>query len=139
MSDQTRSHVDLFWKLVDEILNAVLFLLLVLQATRLELSGVLIAAMALAVPLVLLARLGSVALTVPLLRRSMRAPHYLKILTWGGLRGGISVALALSLDPGPVRQTTLALTYAVVAFSILVQGLSLGRFLRRTVGGRAAA
>jgi CPA1 family monovalent cation:H+ antiporter len=131
MSDTTREHVDGFWHLVDEILNAVLFLLLGLQATRLELSRWLFLAMAIIVPLTLLARLASVALTVPLLRQSAKPPHYVKILTWGGLRGGISVALALSLEPGPVRGTILALTYAVVAFSILGQGLSLKWVLRR--------
>ncbi len=132
MSDQTRHHVDLFWKLLDEILNAVLFLLLGAQATRLTLSGPLMLAMALVIPLALLARFVSVGITVKLLRfRWALAPNSVRILTWGGLRGGISVALALSLRPGPAREHIVALTYAVVAFSILVQGLSLGPFLRR--------
>lgn len=114
MSDTTRLHVDMFWKLVDEILNAVLFLLLGLQAARLELSTSLWLAMALAIPLVLLARFVSVAMTTRLLRfRWALAPHAIKVLTWGGLRGGISVALALSLERGAVRETLLALTYAV--------------------------
>jgi CPA1 family monovalent cation:H+ antiporter len=132
MSDTTRLHVDMFWKLVDEILNAVLFLLLGLQATRLALSVQLLCVMALVIPMVLAARLVSVGATAQLLRfRWALAPHALKILTWGGLRGGISVALALSLQSGPVRETLVALTYAVVAFSILIQGLSLGPALRR--------
>jgi CPA1 family monovalent cation:H+ antiporter len=134
MSDHTRQHVDLFWKLVDELLNAVLFLLLGLQATQLALNGFVVLAMALTIPLTLLARLVSVAVTAPFLRASMRAPHFTKILTWGGLRGGLSVALALSLEPGAPREIILALTYAVVTFSILVQGLSLGWFLRRVAG-----
>ncbi|HVY25756.1 MAG TPA: sodium:proton antiporter [Polyangiaceae bacterium] len=138
MSDQTRHHVDLFWELVDEILNAVLFLLLGLQATRLALDRSLIAAMASAILITLAARFVSVAVTVPLLPRALVAPHYVKTLTWAGLRGGISVALALSLAPGPAQQTLLALTYAVVAFSILGQGLSLGWFLRRTSADASA-
>jgi len=129
MSDQTRHHVDLFWKLVDEMLNAVLFLLLGLQATRLQLNRQLAVAMALAIPLALVARLLSVGMMVPLL--GYREPHAVKILTWGGLRGGISVALALSLSDGAARGTILALTYSVVAFSILVQGLTLGGMLKR--------
>ncbi len=139
MSDETRHHVDLFWGLVDEILNAVLFLLLGLQATQLELNRVLIAAMASTIVVVLLSRLLSVTLTVPLLRGRNLPPNYVGILTWGGLRGGISVALALSLEPGMVRQTLLALTYAVVAFSILIQGLSLRWFLHRISGARDAS
>ena len=129
MSDRTRHHVDLFWKLVDEMLNAVLFLLLGLQATRLQLNRQLAVAMALAIPLALVARLLSVGMLAPLL--GYREPHAVKILTWGGLRGGISVALALSLSDGAARGTILALTYAVVAFSILVQGLTLGGMLKR--------
>jgi monovalent cation:H+ antiporter, CPA1 family len=129
MSDETRRYVDMFWKLVDEILNAVLFLLLGLQATRLQVNRQLALAMALVVPLALLARLASVGMTVPLL--GYREPHAVKILTWGGLRGGISVALALSLPDGAARGTILALTYAVVAFAILVQGMTLGGMLRR--------
>jgi CPA1 family monovalent cation:H+ antiporter len=136
MSDETRHHVDLFWKLVDEILNAVLFLLLGLQATRLDLSGPLLCAMGLAIVVTLGARFVSVSLTARLLRPSSLPANYVKILTWGGLRGGISVALALSLAPGPLREVVLALTYAVVAFSILVQGLSLKWFLRRLDGAR---
>jgi len=131
MSDETRLHVDLFWKLIDEILNAVLFLLLGLQATRLQLNRPLVLGMLLAIVTALAARLISVAATVPLLSRSKLPSNYVKILTWGGLRGGISVALALSLEPGPVRETILGLTYAVVAFSILFQGLSLKWFLKR--------
>ncbi|MBL0218802.1 MAG: sodium:proton antiporter [Myxococcales bacterium] len=132
MSDETRHHVDLFWELIDEILNAVLFLMLGLEATRLKVTSGLAVAASLAIPLVLLARLVSVAIPISLLRlRSTLSPHAIKIMTWGGLRGGISVALALSLPEGPTRDTILVLTYAVVACSILVQGLTLAPLVRR--------
>ncbi|HYQ30721.1 MAG TPA: sodium:proton antiporter [Polyangiaceae bacterium] len=132
MSDQTREHVDMFWRLIDEILNAVLFLMLGLEATRLHWNSIhVVLAAILVIPVALLARLLSVATPVSLLRlRRSFAPHAVKILTWGGLRGGISVALALSLPPGKAHDVIVLLTYAVVTFSVLVQGLSLGRLLR---------
>jgi monovalent cation:H+ antiporter, CPA1 family len=132
MSDLTRQHVDMFWELLDEMLNAVLFLLLGLEATVLKFSPGIALAAALAVPLVLLGRFVSVGATIYALgiRRSFPR-NAVPILTWSGLRGGISVALALSLPAGTVRETLLVLTYAVVASSILVQGLSLRPVLRR--------
>ena len=134
MSDATREHLDTFWELIDEILNAVLFLVIGLEVVRLEVSGPLLTAAAIAIPMVLLARLIAVGVPLAMLpgyRRS--APGALAILTWGGLRGGISVALALSLPPGPARETILVITYVVVVFSVLIQGLTLGRVIRRFV------
>jgi CPA1 family monovalent cation:H+ antiporter len=138
MSERTREHLDTFWELVDETLNAVLFLLIGMELLVLSFRGEYLVAGLLLIPAVLLARLLSVGLPVHLLRtwRSF-SPHVIKILTWGGLRGGISVALALSLPPSPVRDPLVAATYVVVVFSILVQGLTIGPLLRRTVG-RAA-
>jgi CPA1 family monovalent cation:H+ antiporter len=131
MSDVTRKHVDLFWELIDEILNAVLFLMLGLEATRIEFRWDVATSVALAVPTVLVARFVSVAIPISLVRWRSKLPrHAVKILTWGGLRGGISVALALSLPSGPGRAELVALTYGVVAFSILVQGLTLKSALR---------
>ncbi|MBK9035511.1 MAG: sodium:proton antiporter [Myxococcales bacterium] len=132
MSDITRDHIDAFWELIDEILNAVLFLLIGLEVVHLEVTRALALAAAMTVPLVLVARLISVGLPgmfLPQLRQDRVAT--LTMLTWGGLRGGISVALALSLPPSPHRATILVVTYAVVVFSILVQGLSLGPLIRR--------
>ncbi|HTL35033.1 MAG TPA: sodium:proton antiporter [Kofleriaceae bacterium] len=139
MSDVTREHVDLFWRLIDEILNAVLFLLIGLEATRLHVSHEVAIAAAVGVPLVLAARYVSVA--VPLLAlRPFHAfpPNTTKMLTWGGLRGGISIALALSLPAGGERDMIVVMTYAIVAWSLLVQGLTLPRVLRRLTPCRDA-
>jgi CPA1 family monovalent cation:H+ antiporter len=134
MSDRTREHLDTFWELVDEILNAVLFVLIGLEVVVLPLRGLYVLAGIGAIPIVLAARLISVGLPVTLFR-TWRAftPHTVKIMTWGGLRGGISVALALSLPAGPARDLLLTVTYVVVTFSILVQGLSIPPLLRRAV------
>lgn len=126
MSETTIQHLDNFWELVDEILNAVLFVLIGLEVLLLTFQvEYLLAAIAI-IPAVLVARLISVSLPVTLLRRFRRfSPGVIQILTWGGLRGGISVALALSVPAGAERDVILAMTYAVVVFSILVQGLTI--------------
>ncbi len=131
MSAATRERLDTFWELVDEILNAVLFVMIGLELLRLESATAYAWAAALAVPAVLAARFLSVgvAALVPGLRREF-PPRVLAILTWGGLRGGISVALALALPAGPQRSALIFVTYAVVLFSILVQGLTLAPLLR---------
>jgi CPA1 family monovalent cation:H+ antiporter len=132
MSAKSRERVDTFWELMDEILNAVLFVMIGLELLRLELDLTYAWAAALAIPAVLLARLLSVALgaLVPGLRGDF-TPRVIGFLTWGGLRGGISVALALTLPASPHRDAIIAVTYVVVVFSILVQGLTLARLLRR--------
>lgn len=132
MSETTRDHLDTFWELIDEILNAVLFLLIGMEVVHLQVTIELLVAAAVMVPLVLASRLVSVALPLAGLRRFLRqAPGAVKLLTWGGLRGGISVALALSLPSGPARNVILVITYCIVVFSILVQGTTLGRIARR--------
>ncbi len=135
MSSATREHLDTFWELIDETLNAVLFVLIGLEVLVLTFTPRLLLAGALMIPLVLFARFVSVGLPVRLLGRLREfSPHAIPVLTWGGLRGGISVALALSIPAGPERPVILAVTYVVVVFSILVQGLTVGR-LARAAGG----
>ncbi len=131
MSDQTREHLDTFWELVDEILNALLFVLIGLEVLVLTLSGRYLLAGAVAIPVSLAARFCSLGIPVTILSRWRKfVPRAVKVMTWGGLRGGISVALALSLPKECGRELILTMTYAVVVFSILVQGLTIRRFIQ---------
>ncbi len=130
MSEKTREHLDSFWELMDEILNAVLFLLIGLELLVLTINVKYLVAGIVMIPVVLLVRFISVGLPVTFMRRLMDfSPNAVKIMTWGGLRGGISVALALSIPSGPERETLLTVTYIIVVFSILVQGLTLERLV----------
>jgi len=133
MSEKTREHLDTFWELIDEILNAVLFVLLgleVLLIIPLSTNTFLLALIS--IPVVLLARFVSVSLPITVLRSWYQfSPGVIKILTWGGLRGGISVALVLTLPADEVRGYLLPMTYAVVVFAMLVQGLSLGKLVKK--------
>jgi len=126
MSPVTRRHLDSFWELVDEILNGILFVLIGLEVLILPFSRAALTAGLLLIPAVLFARLISVGGAVGLLAGFRRhcGRGTVLVLTWAGLRGGISVALALSLPPGPERTVILTMTYLIVVFSILVQGLS---------------
>ena len=131
MSETTRKNLDTFWKLADEVLNAILFLLIGLEVMILSFSWLSITAALLAIIIVLSARLLSVSVPILLLKH-VRAfsPNVVKILTWGGLRGGISIALALSLPGGRERDVLLTVAYGVVVFSIIVQGLTISPFLK---------
>jgi len=134
MSSKTHDHLETFWELVDDIMNVVLFLLLGLQLLVLPLSLSLLTAGLIAIPVVLFARFVSVAAvarTLALCRQ--RATGNITVLTWGGLRGALAVALALALpnEPAGERNLLLAATYVVVVFSILVQGLTISPLHRR--------
>lgn len=130
MSRTTREHLDTFWELVDEILNAVLFLLIGLEIMLATFGGKQMAAGLIMAVLVLGARFLAVSVPVTLLRlRKEFHPHVIKILTWGGLRGGISVALALSIPEGPERDIIVAVTYIIVVISILLQGLTVHKLV----------
>jgi len=131
MSDTTREYLDTFWELIDELLNAVLFVLIGLEVLVLRFQDEYLFAGLLAIPLVLFARFVSVSLPVQFFRLFEDLTNRATvILTWGGLRGGISVAMALSLPASTYRDAIVAMTYIVVVFSILIQGLTIERLIR---------
>jgi len=138
MSEKTRDHLDTFWELIDEILNAVLFVLIGLELLVLTFIDNYLLAATLIIPVVVLARFISVSIPVLLLRFKREfSPKAIRILTWGGLRGGISVALALSLPVGTERELILSLTYVVVIFSIAVQGLTINKLVGSSQSSKA--
>ena len=139
MSDTTRDYLDKFWELVDNLLNAVLFLLIGLQMLVIPLrTGLVLLGLA-TIPLVMVARYISVALPIGVMKSFTGfEKNAVGILTWGGLRGGLSVALALSL-PGEMHgDLFVTITYVVVLFSILVQGLTIGPYARRVKTSKKA-
>ncbi len=134
LSEETQRYLFGFWTLVDEMLNSVLFLLIGLEVLVLRFEPAFGWLMALAVPLVLVARLIAVSGPVLLLGMFRKFESgTIPVLTWGGLRGGISVALALSLPEGAEKSALLAATYGVVLFSLIVQGLSLRAVIQRVL------
>ncbi len=131
MTETTREHLDTFWELIDEILNAILFVLIGLELLVIEHSLNLFAAGILLIPAVLFARFLSVSSVIKLLGIFKTfTPGSIQIMTWAGLRGGISVALALSLPPSPERDLLVTVTYCIMTFSILIQGLTVGRVIQ---------
>lgn len=128
MSDETRENLDKFWELIDEILNVVLFVLIGLEIMILTFNKNYLFAGLLIIPTVLIARYIVVKIPVSLFNNFRDfSPNAVKIMTWGALRGGISVALALSIPVGAEREVIVSITYLVVLFSILVQGLTMNR------------
>lgn len=133
MSATTRDHLEKFWELIDDIMNVVLFLLLGLQLLIMPMSFSLLTAGLISIPVVLFARLSSVTAVVRVLATCrQKVTGNVTILTWGGLRGALAVALALAIpeDNAGVRNLLLAATYVTVIFSILVQGLTISPVLR---------
>ncbi|WP_110670667.1 cation:proton antiporter [Salinicola halophilus] len=138
MSSNTREHLNDFWELIDEILNALLFVIIGLELLALPFDwNYLLVALPLIV--LLLAVRGFVVSGPVLLARSRFRTGSIRVLTWGGLRGGISVALALSLPAGEARDILLNVTYLIVLFSIVTQGLTIGALVRRVVPGKAGS
>ncbi len=132
MSETTRQYVDGFWGLIDEILNAVLFLMIGFEVFAVAFSADAFTAGLMAIVLALIARLAAVAVPVLLLRPFRDFSNgVIPIMTWGGLKGGISVALALSLPESEWKPVILTATYMVVIFSIIVQGLTIAPLARR--------
>ena len=129
-----KQHLDIFWEALDAIFNAVLFSmlgLLLISLSEKKFEPVYLLACVAIIPVVLLGRLVSVSLTMPLTSlRKIKAKQKACLLTWGGLRGGISVALALSLQDGMSREIVVFLTYAVVVFSVVFQGLTIGKLVK---------
>ncbi len=132
MSEATRRHVDAFWFMVDEILNAVLFLLIGIEVFAVAFSGDVLLTGIAAIALALVARLAAVSIPILILRPFREfANGTIPVMTWGGLKGGISVALALSLPDNDWKPLILGATYLVVVFSIIVQGLTVARLAAR--------
>ncbi|GJL85989.1 MAG: sodium:proton antiporter [Micavibrio sp.] len=132
MSDKTKENLDNFWELVDEFLNAILFLLLGFSLLIIEFNQSALYAGLIMIPVLLTIRYLSVILPVSVLKRFRSfSPGAVNILTWGGLRGGISVALVLSLPSSDIRDFLLLVTYCIVMFSIIVQGLTIGKLAQK--------
>ena len=134
MSEVTEKYIDQFWELLDVLLNAVLFVLIGLEIVILSLNGQFILAGLLAIPVVLLVRYVALGIPIAFMGRRLEfLPKTGLVMTWGGLRGGISIALALSLAPEMARDLLLTMTYVVVVFSIVVQGLTVEKVVRRVL------
>jgi CPA1 family monovalent cation:H+ antiporter len=144
MGEKVRTQVDSLWEMIDEVLNAILFVLLGLEVIVLAWRREFLFAGLMMIPVVLFSRFVTIGVAVNALRRfRVFSPRVVRILTWGGLRGGISVALALSIPMTlqavdqtrvfPARNLILVMTYIVVVFSIVVQGLSIGAYIRRSL------
>lgn len=137
MSETTRQHLMTFWRLIEEILNALLFLAIGLEIAAIDLDRRSIIAMAAMIPTMLVIRGLSVAVSALPLNLHLPGRYgSLLILTWGGLRGGLSVAMALSLPDGPDKASILTIAYGIVVFSIVGQGLTLGPVARWALAGR---
>ena len=132
MSEITESYVDKFWELIDILLNTILFVLIGMEILVLTFKMEYVFAGLLAIPLVLLCRYVSLLLPIAFFKKKLDfVPKTNLIMTWGGLRGGISIALALSLTEDMHRDLFLVITYIVVVFSILIQGLTVGKLVKK--------
>lgn len=132
MSETTEHYVDKFWELIDILLNAVLFVLIGMEMLVLVIEGNYIVAGLLAIPIVLACRFVSLLVPINFFKKKLDfVPNTNLIMTWGGLRGGISIALALGLTTEMHRELFLVVTYAVVIFSIIVQGLTVGKLVKK--------
>jgi CPA1 family monovalent cation:H+ antiporter len=132
MSENTEKYVDKFWELLDILLNAILFVLIGMEMLLLVFEGKYMIAGLIAIPVVLACRYISLFLPINIFKTKLDfVPKTNLIMTWGGLRGGISIALALGLTSDMHRDLFLVITYVVVVFSIIVQGLTVGSLVKR--------
>lgn len=132
LSSESNDYIWKFWELMDEIFNAILFLLMGLGMMVIKISPVIVLIGLVMIVAVLLARYLSVLIPVALLRFKIKfEPYAVTILTWGGLRGGLSVAMALSLPAAMHRDTFVQITYIIVVFSVVIQGLTIGKLTAR--------
>ena len=140
MSEKTRHNLDIFWSVIDDVLNVLLFVLVGFEALLVNVKLEYALAGLFVIPIVLCGRLISVA-SSSLVSRAFKpfSRNAVTLLTWGGLRGGISFALALALPHGEARDALILITYMVVVFSILAQGLTMGRFVEHIETKEAAA
>jgi NhaP-type Na+/H+ and K+/H+ antiporters len=132
MSDVTRDYIDKFWEMIDELMNAILFLLIGFEMLIIPFNATLLLLGCITIVITLGARFISVAIPIYLLQyKNTFEKNAIPILTWGGLRGGLSVAMALSIPTNMYGETFVGITYIVVLFSIIVQGLTIGKLARR--------
>ena len=132
MSEVTELYVDKFWELIDILLNTILFVMIGMEMLVLTFNSSYIVAGFIVIPLLLLSRYVSLLLPIKLYANKLDfVPRTNLIMTWGGLRGGISIALALSLTQVMQRELFLVITYIVVVFSIVIQGLTVGKLIKK--------
>ncbi|MEO6289852.1 MAG: sodium:proton antiporter [Ginsengibacter sp.] len=141
VSDTTRDYIAKFWEMIDEVMNAILFLLIGFEMLIIPFNMTLLWLGCVAIIIVLLGRLLAVSIPIVFLKfkKTPFEKNTIPILTWGGLRGGISVALALSIPKYMYGEVFVSITYIVVLFSILVQGLTIGKFAKRLAENDAAS
>ncbi len=132
MSEEVADYLEKFWELLDEMLNAILFMLIGIEVLVISFTGRSVLAGLIIIVIVLASRFVSVYVPIAIIGVKNKFPRgVVRILTWAGLRGGISVALALSMPPGPEKNLILTSTYIVVLFSIVVQGMTIKKVLRK--------
>lgn len=132
MSDVTREYTDKFWEIVDEVLNAILFVMIGFEILIIPFENNFFIAGVISIVIVLVARLISIGIPISLMKlKRTFIPNTVLVMAWGGLRGGISVALALSLHPDMSRELIVTMTYIVVVFSIVVQGLTISPLVKK--------
>jgi len=133
-SENTNTYVDKFWELIDVLLNAILFVLIGLELLVVSMKGKYLLFGLIAIPVALLARYVALSGPVAIFKTKLDfIPKTNLIMTWGGIRGGISIALALSLEPQMERELFLTVTYVIVVFSIIVQGLTIGPLVKKVL------